>query len=371
VKARYTLRRGGFPPALTDEEVITLEICGAYFKLQSDKDLFDYFHSHYRHFFPYLKDRSSFVRQAADLWQVKAAIWRVLVRQSGQQHAPVQVIDTLPLPVCTYTRSIRDRCFKTLADYGHCAAKKLDYYGFKLGLRVSPIGMITHFPLLNARAHDVNHTFALVEGFAGLCPADKGFIDPFRQPLLFERYGVRIVTPVRKNMTEEHPRALGKFCSRIRKIVETVGSHLTETVWSLPKKSHTLGEEYIDTLDHCLCEAVSDLNKDIGHTPGDLLYSGLFPTEKDWSDIGFISAGTGLVTGTSVVVQSGLAAGIAAAPPAAAGAFALAIAGFPIHHALWNANIRGAWNMGVHGAYQDRTRTCFERYGQRKRYGDF
>ena len=29
-------------------------------------------------------------------------------------------------------------------------------------------------------------------------------------------------------MQEEHPKALRKFCSRIRKVVETVGSHLTE-----------------------------------------------------------------------------------------------------------------------------------------------
>ena len=29
-------------------------------------------------------------------------------------------------------------------------------------------------------------------------------------------------------MTEENPRAFRNFCSRIRKIVETVGSHLTE-----------------------------------------------------------------------------------------------------------------------------------------------
>lgn len=140
VKERYRLRHGGFPPALTDEEVITMEICGACFKHQQDKDLFDYFHSHYRHFFPHLKDRTSFVRQAAALWQVKAEIWRTLVRESGQSQAPVQVIDTLPLPVCTYTRATRDRCFKTVADYGHCAAKKLDYYGFKLGLRVSSRG---------------------------------------------------------------------------------------------------------------------------------------------------------------------------------------------------------------------------------------
>ncbi|MDQ3257412.1 MAG: IS982 family transposase, partial [Acidobacteriota bacterium] len=146
----------------------------------------------------------------------------------GHSTDPVQVIDTMSLPVCTYTRAPRDRCFKTVADYGHCAAKKLDYYGFKLGLRVSSIGMITHCSLLNARAHDVNHTNALVEGFAGLCPADKGFIDPFRQPLLRDRYGVKIVTPAKSNMSEEHPRALRKFCSRVRKIIETVGSHLTE-----------------------------------------------------------------------------------------------------------------------------------------------
>ena len=228
VKENYKIRRGGFPPALTDEEVMTMEICGSYFKLHLDKDLFGYFQSHYRHFFPNLRDRASFVRQAANLWQVKREIWRMLVEQSGQAADSIQVIDTLPLPVCTYTRSIRDRCFKTFADYGHCAAKKLDYYGFKLGLRVSQAGMITHFPLLNARAHDVNHLNTLVEGFTGLCPADKGFIDPFRQPLLFDRYGVKIVTPARSNMQEEHPKALRKFCSRIRKIIETVGSHLTE-----------------------------------------------------------------------------------------------------------------------------------------------
>ena len=151
-----------------------------------------------------------------------------MVEQSGQGKDSIQVIDTLPLPVCVYTRAIRDRCFKTLADYGHCAAKKMDYYGFKLGLRVSQAGMIRHFPLLNARSHDVNHTNTLVEGFSGMCPADKGFIDPFRQPLLFERYGVKIVTPARKNMVDNAPLGLRKFCSRVRKIVETVGSHLTE-----------------------------------------------------------------------------------------------------------------------------------------------
>ena len=222
------IRRGGCPPALTDEEVLTIEICGEYFKLNTDKDLFAYFHDHYRHFFPHLTDRSLFVRQAANLWRVKVEIQRQLVQVSGQAECAVQVIDTLPRPVCTYTRACRDRCFPLAADYGYCAAKDLHYYGFKLGLRVSAVGMIVDAPLLSARPHDVTQTETLISGFGGVVPADKGFIDAFRQSLVHERYGTQLITPPRARMQSEHPLAVRKACRRLRKVVETVGSHLTE-----------------------------------------------------------------------------------------------------------------------------------------------
>jgi hypothetical protein len=67
-------RHGGFTPELTDEEVITMEICGEYWKLHTDADLYDYFRSHYHHFFPKLRERSLFARQAANLWQLKARL---------------------------------------------------------------------------------------------------------------------------------------------------------------------------------------------------------------------------------------------------------------------------------------------------------
>lgn len=228
IRTRYGLRHGGFAPALTDEEVITMEICGEYFKCTTDKDLYAYFRAHYQHFFPQLKDRTLFVRQAANLWQVKAALQQRLTVVSGQAADPVQVIDTLPLPVCGYTRSGRDRCFKPEADYGYCAAKDLDYYGFKLGLRIARCGMITHFPLLPARPHDIQLLDDLVEGFVGRVPADKGFIDAVRQALLAERQGVFVITPPRKRMNTTHPRIVLKTCGRLRKYVETVGSQLTE-----------------------------------------------------------------------------------------------------------------------------------------------
>ena len=228
IKARYPLRHGGFAPALSDEEVITIELCGEYFKLASDEDIFDYFQAHFQDWFPQLRDRTLFVRQAANLWQIKALLQQRLTQVSGQVEDPVQVIDTLPLPVCVLTRAPRDRCFKPDADYGYCAAKQLHDYGFKLGLRVARSGMIIQYPLLPARPHDVQLTDELVADFAGVAPADKGFIDAVRQTLLAERHGVTLVTPPRKRMQAAFAPEVLKTCARWRKRVETVGSHLTE-----------------------------------------------------------------------------------------------------------------------------------------------
>src|SRR4029434_8281027 len=140
----------------------------------------------------------------ANWWRIKALSQPRLTSVSGQAQARVQISDTLPLPVCGYTRSGRDRCFPTLADYGPCAAKQLDYYGFKLGLRLSRWGMIIHYPLLPARPHDMRLLADLVEGFAGLAPADKGVSDAFRWAVLAERYGVLVVKTPRRGLAPAH-----------------------------------------------------------------------------------------------------------------------------------------------------------------------
>ena len=197
---RHSLRRTGFAPALSDVEVMTLEICGEYFGFSKDEAIYDYFRAHWQHFFPKLKLRTSFVRQAANLWQVKAMMQKRLTLVSGQAADPVQTIDTLPLPVCTYTRSQGDRCFKPRADYGYCAAKDMHYYGFNLGLRISRAGMVIHYPLLPARPHDSQLLDDLVAGFEGVVPADIAFIDAFRQQELARKRRIEMVTPVRKNM---------------------------------------------------------------------------------------------------------------------------------------------------------------------------
>jgi len=55
VIANPSLRQCGFAPALSDEEVLTMEICGDYVGFSQDEAIYAYFRSHYQHFFPDLK----------------------------------------------------------------------------------------------------------------------------------------------------------------------------------------------------------------------------------------------------------------------------------------------------------------------------
>ncbi len=127
IENSYKFRSAGFAPKLTDAEVITIEICGEFFKLHEDTEIYHYFKRHYLDYFPNLPDRTTFVRQSANLWQAKLLCQRILIAISGAADDAVQSIDTVPLPVCTYIRGgRRDKRFATHADYGHCVAKKME-----------------------------------------------------------------------------------------------------------------------------------------------------------------------------------------------------------------------------------------------------
>jgi hypothetical protein len=72
------LHQRGPRPLLADSEVLTIEVVGEYLGLDRDTAVFAYFRRHYRHFFPALGrvHRTTFARQAANLWRVKEALWQ-------------------------------------------------------------------------------------------------------------------------------------------------------------------------------------------------------------------------------------------------------------------------------------------------------
>src|SRR5262249_62221442 len=67
------LRRRGCEPRLADSEVITLEVVGEFLGIDADRELFRHFRTYHTAEFPALArvSRTTFARQAANLWRVK------------------------------------------------------------------------------------------------------------------------------------------------------------------------------------------------------------------------------------------------------------------------------------------------------------
>ena len=235
------LRQRGFAPALSDEEALTIELCGEMFRLQTDKGVHAYFTQHYKTWFPNLPCRTTFTRQIANLWRVKQDLQRQLLAQQQAHLQRVQPVDTRPLPVCALSRRWRDRCFPGAAQVGYCAAQRTFYYGFKLGLRITTSGLITFQALFAAATNDSRHLPALVEGHQGLVPVDKGFFDPFGWRLL-ARTGLHIVGRGPKTTDHHRPQEmaldrpdkpepfqqLARACFKVRKLIECVGALLCQ-----------------------------------------------------------------------------------------------------------------------------------------------
>jgi hypothetical protein len=221
------LRKRGFPTKLSDCEAITMEIVGEFMGKDQDKGIWEYFRNHWHGLFPNLGSRSSFVKQAANLWVVKERILGQLARQLGADTNTVHLVDGFPMPVCKITRAARSRCFRTEAGYGYCAAKDEKYYGFEGHLLTDSNGIICGFAFANASIDERDVVPELAEGLGGWLIGDKGYIRPWLGSELAKR-GISLQTPLRKNMDDPRPKAFVRQLTATRRLVETVIGQLTE-----------------------------------------------------------------------------------------------------------------------------------------------
>ena len=161
------LRQRGPTPVLSDSEVLTIECVGEFFGIDTDKGLYEHFGRHYRDWFPALGriHRTTFVRQAANLWAVKAQLRQQLL---GQVHfdQQVSILDSFPMPVCRFGRAYRCWRLAGLAAFGRDEGAKQMFYGLRAHLRICWPGVITDARLVPANLHDLVMAEELVAGGA-------------------------------------------------------------------------------------------------------------------------------------------------------------------------------------------------------------
>jgi Transposase DDE domain len=223
-----TLRARGPLPKLSDAEVLTIEVVGEFLGLDTDEGIFRYFRRHYGEWFPTLREvhRTTFARQAANLWKVKELLWQELL--ALVPHDPTFAIcDSLPLPACLFARAYRCSRFKGEAAFGKDTLLKQTFYGFRMHVRICWPGLITRFSLAPANVHELAVVPELVESSCGTIIGDRNYHSPKTKRELATTMGVELLAPYSSKKRDPTP-IRSAFLSRLRYRIDTVFSQLTE-----------------------------------------------------------------------------------------------------------------------------------------------
>ena len=221
------LRARGPAPTLADSEVLTIEVVGEFLGLDEDTELFAYFRRHYAHYFPDLLrvHRTTFSRQAANLWKVKERLWQELLADTP--HDPgFALADSFPLPACLFARAYRCRRFRGEAAFGKDTLLRQTFYGFRVHVRVCWPGLITRFSVAPANAHELSVVPELVEDTRRIAVGDRNYWSPETKEELAKSGGVELLAPYRSKKRDPTPRR-SAFLSRLRYRIDTVFSQLT------------------------------------------------------------------------------------------------------------------------------------------------
>jgi hypothetical protein len=219
------LRQRGPQPTLADSEVLTIECVGEFFGIDTDKGLYEHFRRHWGDWFPALGrvHRTTFVRQAANLWVVKAQLHHQLLGQVDFD-PQISLVDSVAVPICRFARAYRCRRLRELAAWGHDEVAKQTYLGLRAHLRVCWPGVIVDSRLAPANLSDLAISEELLSDVTGWTLADRNYGSPRLAAQLADQGGWLLAPPRGASRSRQRPPPwlVGK-----RRRVETVIGQLT------------------------------------------------------------------------------------------------------------------------------------------------
>lgn len=220
------LRERGYAPALSDSEVLTMEIVGEFLGLDTDKGLYLFFRRHWADWFPALRQvhRTTFTRQAANLWYVKQCLWKHLL--SRVEADPLfLVLDSFPMPVCRFARAKRCRRLREHSAYGYDHVAQHVFYGLRVHALIRLPGVIADFRLAPANVSDVQGAYDLLHDQEGWALGDRNYWSPGLQEACQE-HGLRLLAPFKSAKREKTP--FPSWLKEKRRCIETVFDQLVE-----------------------------------------------------------------------------------------------------------------------------------------------
>jgi hypothetical protein len=220
------LRTRGPQPTLRDSEVLTMEVVGEFLGIDTESNIFAHFRRYYADWFPGVRQitRTTFTRQAANLWKVKQELWQ-LVAQAIPQDPYISIVDSFPVPVCRFARAPRCRSFGGVAAFGHDEVARQTYYGLRAHVRLAWPGVLVDCSLAPANIHDTEGAEEVLQGVAGFVLADRNYWKPELSQRL-KNYGLYLLAPYKSAKRQKQP--WPRFLTHMRYRIETVFGQLVE-----------------------------------------------------------------------------------------------------------------------------------------------
>jgi hypothetical protein len=221
------VRTRGPAPSLADAEVVTMEVGGEFLGLDQDTAIYRSFRREHPALFPTLLrvHRTTFARQAANLWAVTQRLWRALLDRVAHDPA-LSCIDSVPTPVCRFGRAWGCSRFRGQAAFGRDSGSRATIYGFRHHLRLCWPGVLTAVSIAPANVHDRDLVPELVDGAMGQVLGDRNYWDP-RLTAALAPAGIALLAPFKKRATDPDPDR-SRLLGRVRWRIETVVAQLVE-----------------------------------------------------------------------------------------------------------------------------------------------
>lgn len=213
-------------PRLSDKELIAVNLTSEYMGIDSEHQLF--------RVLPFVLsskiERSVYNRRKRKLFPFIEQI-RIKLSDSFNEFEDCFIVDSMPLEVCKFSRSIRSKICKenieTFPDRGYCASQASRYYGYKLHAVCSVRGVFKSLDISPASVHDIHYLKDVKQQIKDCTLiGDKGYLSSKIQLNLFETCNIKLSTPMRNN--QKSYRKQPYIFKKSRKRIETLFSQLCD-----------------------------------------------------------------------------------------------------------------------------------------------
>lgn len=229
------LRQRGPTPTCSDSEVITIALITETFFHGHEELCLSFIRQYHRDLFPRVLDDTRFNRRRRALAGVIEAIRRMSTTWLLAPDDSVRIVDSAPIPVCTYMRS---RSCQTVAGAEYCGvmvSRRAKLFGFRLHLTTTTHQVVDQWMLAPASHHDGTMTPALLEDAPPLVVVgDNAVHNPAAVEWLQQQRQIALVALPRRTANQAWPAPVRQQLNNMRRTIESALSVLC-TVFHLER----------------------------------------------------------------------------------------------------------------------------------------